>query len=404
MIAPVTGKAAFYRRTDSETRQLVVMDSDGGSQIALEQSGRADSAVWSPDGRALVYLWEGTAGNGLERMVKVWRDGEASPRILATGRSSYDLFAWSPDCRHVAARKPIPEESRAVIAVFDIPGSRENVVGLNHHDSGNWQSVAAWSPNGREICFTSREKKEDVPGLWMCDTDGKGLKRLTPEDCSVYYSDVSFSPDGEWIAFSAHYQRLEQDSWTRDIWVVRPSGRDLHRVTNGSSQDWQHRHNYSHPRWTPDGRYLIARHHFPDPQRRENGHAKGWCYINARSGEVIDALGDDVLSNRRETGLPCWELSSDGTKFFCHTMESEVANLGGTNEAKGKTWYVAAVFDFRSRARKELLRLEAEPSALFDWGLGFSPDGSRIYLNVPPHYLGASREGESDVGIVRIGE
>jgi hypothetical protein len=53
----------------------------------------------------------------------------------------------------------------------------------------------------------------------------------------------TFSPDGNWIAFTAYYDRF-QDINGCEIYIVRIDGSGLTRLTNNDYCDWQ-------PRWGP---------------------------------------------------------------------------------------------------------------------------------------------------------
>jgi dipeptidyl aminopeptidase/acylaminoacyl peptidase len=71
---------------------------------------------------------------------------------------------------------------------------------------------ASWSPNGKEIVFTT-----DISGrsnLWKVDADGGWPIQLTQSDERQYSG--TWSPDGKWILF-------QQDTAGNELWISLPS-------------------------------------------------------------------------------------------------------------------------------------------------------------------------------------
>src|ERR1019366_2643782 len=67
-----------------------------------------------------------------------------------------------------------------------------------------------------------------------------------------------WSPDGKWIAFSSDRESslpFANGRWERlqiaDVWVIRPDGTDLKRVT-------EHGNFTGSPKWAADGRHVLA--------------------------------------------------------------------------------------------------------------------------------------------------
>ena len=53
----------------------------------------------------------------------------------------------------------------------------------------------------------------------------------------------SFSPDGNWIAFTSYMDKYKDDDGC-EIYIMRTNGSDIHRLTNNDYCDYQ-------PRWGP---------------------------------------------------------------------------------------------------------------------------------------------------------
>jgi len=62
-------------------------------------------------------------------------------------------------------------------------------------------------------------------------------------------SDPQVSPDGEWIVFVLRKTDLEANKGLTDLWLVDTDGKDLRRLTSHKAAD-------SNPRWAPDGKSI----------------------------------------------------------------------------------------------------------------------------------------------------
>jgi Tol biopolymer transport system component len=63
-------------------------------------------------------------------------------------------------------------------------------------------------------------------------------------------TDPHVSPDGQWVAYVVGTADLEKDKRDSDIWMVSWDGTSNIRLTSTSETS------ESHPRWSPDGKYL----------------------------------------------------------------------------------------------------------------------------------------------------
>jgi len=96
-----------------------------------------------------------------------------------------------------------------------------------------------WSPDGQFIVTYSGEpwKRE----LFIMNADGSNVRQLTPSGGNS--QGPSFSPDGKWVAFTAYFDKYNEDNGC-EIYIIRIDGTDLRRLTNNDYCDYQ-------PRWGP---------------------------------------------------------------------------------------------------------------------------------------------------------
>ncbi len=91
------------------------------------------------------------------------------------------------------------------------------------------------SPNGEWIVFT-----KNGDGLWLIRPDGTGLKRLTNRDDI----DPSWSPDGSMISFAS------SRAGARQLFVMNADGSNIQQVTNLNNMGGRNT-------WSPDGTKLA---------------------------------------------------------------------------------------------------------------------------------------------------
>jgi len=95
-----------------------------------------------------------------------------------------------------------------------------------------------FAPDGRYIAFTEMRWDESLDGrntdLWLVDTLHRTPTRLTFDPATE--SNPQWSPDGEWLYFTAGYERDEADAPPNDgslqVWRIRPDGGGVSPVTS----------------------------------------------------------------------------------------------------------------------------------------------------------------------------
>jgi Tol biopolymer transport system component len=190
----------------------------------------------SPDGKSFVY--QGRASG--KWCIYLKRVGGTNP-INLTKDSTHDDTqpAFSPDGQYIAFRS-----ERDGGGIFVMGATGENVRRLTEQGYN-----PAWSPNGKEIVFSTayffrpeeRPFSRDVR-LFRVDVS-TGARHPVSGNIQDPVQ-PNWSPHGYRIAY------WSSPSGQRDILTVAASGGDPVPVTNDLALDWN-------PVWSPDGRYLY---------------------------------------------------------------------------------------------------------------------------------------------------
>lgn len=113
-----------------------------------------------------------------------------------------------------------------------------------------WNVDAAWSPDGGRIVFQST--REGHSDLYVMDVSGGRVRQLTN---SVGFNESPhWSPDASWISFISSRDGVKGPlgaaGFHRDVYVVRPDGTDMRRLTSLSGFDGD-------ATWSPDGNRIA---------------------------------------------------------------------------------------------------------------------------------------------------
>jgi dipeptidyl aminopeptidase/acylaminoacyl peptidase len=204
--------------------------SEGGRSWLVSGAAGMSGPVWAPDGTRLAAA----KSDGGSSTYSFAADGSARDRL------PFDVETtpvWSPDGRRMLV---VGADVRIrVVRLAD--GVVEATLPLEGNEP-------AWSPDGKLIAFQSN-RGDDVLQIYLVRPDGTHLRRLTSDrnnragNLTGAYS-AAWSPDGRRLAFAS-----DRDG-DADIYIVRPGGTGLRKVTRNLVED-------SSPSWSPDGRRIV---------------------------------------------------------------------------------------------------------------------------------------------------
>jgi len=232
------GSAAAYlvtsydKQADESREALWIADWRGKPPLQLTRGARISEPRFSPDGRRVSFLSDGTA----RRMTELWsidrRGGK--PRRLARLRGEIVSYEWSPDGRHavlvvrageVAAAdgKPRPAPRPLVIDAYHFKqdrrgyltaaarshlyllDARSGVAAALTSDPAREDSLPCFSPDGRTIAYVSNRmigpEGAGIDDIRLIEASPGATPRTLLSDWSPNHQDLEWSPDGRLISF-----------------------------------------------------------------------------------------------------------------------------------------------------------------------------------------------------------
>ncbi len=182
--------------------------------------------VVSPDGKSLAF-WLPLENNVYE----LWTSkvNEQDRRKMGEFHLIYRTLVWSPDNKQLAfAAYDSKDDAQAweteELYVMDVrTGSTRQLTHNTVRDG-----FPAWSPDGKQIVFTSMEDGYNRLSIVEVAT---GQRHIVSKDCFGYAP--SWSPDGTTIAFISDH---EGPAAGQQVYLIKVDGTGLRRLTNSTSR------------------------------------------------------------------------------------------------------------------------------------------------------------------------
>ncbi len=213
-------------------KELFISDYDGQNvkQITSIKS-IIMSPEWSPLGDKLLFTSFHTKGASAFTMDL--RGGSVKPLLPKTGNSQ-SAATWSPDGKLIAFAMSIHGNTD----IYTITPDGHDLRKLT--DSESIETSPSFSPDSKQIAYVS-----DMPGkpqIYIMNTDGTNPQRFTFN--GDYNGDPSWSPKDDRIAYASMMD------WTFNIVVKSVDGSVEKQITADAGKN-------ESPSWSPDGRNLV---------------------------------------------------------------------------------------------------------------------------------------------------
>jgi Tol biopolymer transport system component len=397
--SPDGNQVAFvWDGEEQDNRDIYIKLIGGGPPLPLTHHPADDfRPAWSPDGRWIAFLRDLSAGKLAVLLVPALGGTERKLTETFTSVSSFgSLLAWSPDGSSLAiSGKPSPDEPAGLFLLSIESRVKRRLTA----PPAKWlvDVGPAFSPDGHTLAF-SRYSGFDISDLYLLALSDSGVpvgepRRLTFENAETF--GAAWTPDGREIVFTSGR------AGTTSLWRVDVSGsgkpQRLASVGEGGSEPAIARQGrrlaYTHelsdeniyrlrvsgrpgkasppksflhttridgnPRFSPDGKWIA----FVSGRSSRPGNYEIW--VSDSDGSAAAQL----TSLGAKSGMPSWSPDGERIAFDC--------SLDGQYEI-----YVIGANGGKPQRLTSSLATDAVPS--------WSGDGKWVYF-------GSDRSGEDQV-------
>lgn len=179
---------------DDRANGVFMMNADGSDLhiVIASEDGHYSSPSLSLDGTQLLYGFRMDSEDDIELYVFDLEAAEETP--ITTNNVIDSSPTWSPDGEWIAFHREIDGDFEIFMMRSD--GSEE----LQLTDNETRDVYPEWSPDGSQIAFVSDRSGEDA--IYIMDVENQTTTFLL--EFPVFISGrLAWSPDGEWIAYTA---------------------------------------------------------------------------------------------------------------------------------------------------------------------------------------------------------
>lgn len=210
--------------------RLALIDARSGAVELLPATPGALPRDWSADGRRLIF----SQLVGRVRQLFIYDTVRGDVRPLSRGPAVHADGCFGPDGRYVFVTTTVTKDSAASRLELTAPGGARPAPlteGPNDH-------AVACAPDGSAVAWVRTDERGRDSLMSRSPLPDGPVRRLGPGRFP------SFSPDSEWIAYSA----LREGRWT--LHRIRADGSGRRTIGTGTLHEVQ-------PTFSPDGRLVL---------------------------------------------------------------------------------------------------------------------------------------------------
>jgi len=341
-----TGEAAQVLRFDLYVQGFAFTNAEAAQYLLSgSNNGNLEGKVTDPHNQTIIVPPKAYKDAALRRQAHAFADDF----VVALGRKpiAQTKVAWKGESnRHSEVylsdfdghnAQPVTEDNSIVAAPCMVPGRlamyyvsyKLDNPDIFYHNLSTGQRKAfaryggsnispAVSPDGSKVAMIL--SKDGWIDLYVCNSDGTGLKRLTksPQD----ESSPCWSPDGRWICYAS------KDRERRALSKISPDGGEPQRIPTAGVLS------PTEPDWSPDGQWIAF---------TSQGAGFSICVVPATGGTAtVLVAGEDpswspnsrtLMYGRRQGGRYTLSLLDVPTKQY-----KDVSRIPGISSQSQPSW------------------------------------------------------------------
>jgi Tol biopolymer transport system component/DNA-binding winged helix-turn-helix (wHTH) protein len=253
--------------------------------------------TFSPDGKAIAFLWDQGASDKTDLYVKLI--GAEQPLRITHREGGICNAAWSPDGRYLAFQSDGNSPGTFIVPALTGPerkvSTQATCLGLS------------WSPDGKYLAFPGKDSPARPWRIATLSLDTLEERWVTfPEANIVGDHQPCFAPDSKTIA----YMRIRNE-WVTDLYMSSIEGGEARRLTYDNTVMWG-------CSWARDGQSVVISSH--------RGGDAGLWRVSLAGGSperlavgsptafypAISAQGDRLAYRNGSLHTNIWHIELDG--------------------------------------------------------------------------------------------
>ena len=210
---------------------MEIFNADGTNTKLL---GPGSQMVWFPTGEKIFFTYCPSCEIGIFNAALYSVDPQGN-NVTVVSHDFGGEITFSMDSKTIAYVYVDPADSipNPVLKLIDYPAlDNTRLIG----PKGIINPI--WSPNGQEIAFSSDINGEPVSNIFIMDSNGTNVRKITTHQTMEHYYYPRWSADGSRIIFIAY---LIDGTAQQHLYMVNRDGTNLHKVLDDSSissADW----------------------------------------------------------------------------------------------------------------------------------------------------------------------
>ena len=233
---------------NKKTSHIWIVPLSGGQERVLIADRDGDRPRWAPEGKRFAFLSNKEGGS------QIWIADFDSAAGIASGVHKLTSIAteaggelWSPDGKNILFTSDVyPECADEACNAKKSKEAEESKVKAIIFERLLYRHWNAYKRGMRTHIF-------------LTPADGGAARDLTPGDYDAPVfslggqDNYAFSPDGREICYTSNHDKVEAASTNNDLWIVPVNGGAAKNITAGNPAS------DSTPLYSPDGKYIAYR-------------------------------------------------------------------------------------------------------------------------------------------------